>query len=482
MPCRAAFANTRSIDNNTAPANAAMPRVEPDHTIDKTADSIGFTRSLADWTSTVDDVEIGTLAFIWARHAMLDWIAVTTAAAREPLVEMLTAEYASRQALPCALLGSPLRADAAQAALINGAAGHALDFDDVASAMHGHPTVPVAPAALAVAQAVGATGKDLLRALILGHEVECRVGEVVGAEQYRLGLHPTGTTGTLGAAAACARLAGLDPVRTAHALGLAATQAAGLKCMFGTMAKPLHAGKAAMNGVMAARLAARGFTANPDGIECEQGFGRTQAPAATTFPATFEPRAGMAIERTLFKFHASCYLTHSTIEAVGQVCREHRIDLDALESMTIFVSGPHRGVCDISSPLTGLEIKFAIQHLAAMAMDGAPTASLALYSDETAHKPRYVKARQRIALKVVPGTERNAARVEILTRDGRTLGAQANVAVPATDLALQWRRLVDKAQAIVVPRIGAAKFAKLVSVVDSLDRLPSVEPLFEAIQ
>ncbi len=150
--------------------------------------------------------------------------------------------------------------------------------------------------------------------------------------------------------------------------------------------------------------------------------------------------------------------------------------------MTIFVSGPHRGVCDIPSPQTGLEIKFAIHHLAALAMDGAPTASLAVYSSETAHAPRYVRARQRIALEVVPGADRNAATVEILTTDGRTLRGQANVAVPASDLGMQWRRLVDKAQAIVVPRVGAAKFAKLVSVVETLDRLPSVEPLFEAIQ
>ncbi|BDB27359.1 MmgE/PrpD family protein [Cupriavidus sp. P-10] len=457
--------------------------METDNIIENAAGSGGFTHALAHWVSTVDDAGIGAPAFAWARHAMLDWIAVTIAAAHEPLVEMLAAEYASgSRDLPCALLGSRLRAEAAQAALINGAAGHALDFDDVASAMHGHPTVPVAPAALAMAQATGASGRDLLRALILGHEAESRIGEVVGAEQYRLGLHPTGTTGTLGAAAACARLGGLDPSATAHALGLAATQAAGLKCMFGTMAKPLHAGKAAMNGVMAARLAARGFTANPRAIECEQGFGRTQAPAAPAFPQTFERRQGLAIERTLFKFHASCYLTHSTIEAVAAACREQRIDLDALEAMTIFVSGPHRGVCDIASPQTGLEIKFSIQHLAALAMDGAPTASLALYSTETALAPRFVKARQRIALEVVPGADRNAATVEIMTRDGRTLRAQANVAVPATDLAMQWRRLVEKAQAIVVPRIGVARFSKLVSVVDALDRLPSVEPLFEAIQ
>jgi 2-methylcitrate dehydratase PrpD len=458
--------------------------VETDNTIDKAAagTGTGFTQAMATWISTVDDTEIGEPAFEWARHAMLDWVAVTIAAASEPLVEMLTAEYASPAALPCALLGSSRRAEVAQAALINGSAGHALDFDDVASAMHGHPTVPVAPAALALAQATRASGKDLLRALVVGHEVESRIGEIVGTEQYQLGLHPTGTTGTLGAAAACARLGGLDPTTTAHALGLAATQAAGLKCMFGTMAKPLHAGKAAMNGVMAARLAARGFTANPNGIECSQGFGSTQSHAAPVFPDAFERRTSMAIERTLFKFHASCYLTHSTIEAVRAACREHQIDLDALEAMTIFVAGPHRGVCDIANPQSGLEIKFAIQHLAALAMDGAPTASLALYSPETACAPRYVKARKRIALEVVQGPDRNTATVQIMTRDGRTIRAQANVAVPATDLALQWQLLVDKARAIVVPRVGAAKFAKLVSAIESLDRLPSVEPLFEAIQ
>jgi hypothetical protein len=139
-------------------------------------------------------------------------------------------------------------------------------------------------------------------------------------------------------------------------------------------------------------------------------------------------------------------------------------------------------VCDIANPQSGLEIKFAIQHLAALAMDGAPTASLALYSPETACAPRYVKARKRIALEVVQGPDRNTATVQIMTRDGRTIRAQANVAVPATDLALQWQLLVDKARAIVVPRVGAAKFAKLVSAIESLDRLPSVEPLFEAIQ
>lgn len=441
----------------------------------------GFTGAMAQWLSTVDDTAIGPAAFVWARHALLDWLAVAIAANDEPLVTMLAAEYGGDALAPCSLLGGT-RAEVADAALINGAAGHALDFDDVASAMRGHPTVPVAPAALAVAELHRASGADLLRALVIGHEIEARIGERLGDAQYRFGLHPTGTTGAIGAAAACARLMGLDADRTAHALGLAATQAAGLKCMFGTMAKPLHAGKAAMNGVMAARLAARGFTANTAALECPQGFAATQAPDGEPLPADFERRDTMAIERTLFKYHASCYLTHSTLEAVAQARRKHGIGLDDMETMAILVSGPHRGVCDIARPRTGLEIKFAIQHLAVMALDGVSTASLSNYTDERATDPRLVRARERVTLRTDQGGDRNAAVVEIRTRDGRTVRESANVAVQASDLERQWQQLLAKAEAIVTPVLGNERFGRLVDAVQSLDRLPSVDPLFEAIR
>src|SRR6218665_3739125 len=187
-------------------------------------------------------------------------------------------------ALPCTLLasGGP-RARPHDAALINGAAGHALDFDDASSNMIGHPSAPVVPAALASAQIGNACGRQLLRALVVGHEVEARIGEMLGPSHYLHGFHATGTVGTFGAAAACASLRRLSEDQTAHALGLAATQAAGLKSMFGTMAKPLHAGKAAMNGLMATQLALRGFSANDCGIECPQGFALTMAPERHPF-------------------------------------------------------------------------------------------------------------------------------------------------------------------------------------------------------
>ncbi len=445
------------------------------------ASTTGFTRLLADWIAGTGESAISEPAREWARHVLLDWLAVGIAGSTEPLVAMLLAEYGGGADLPCSLLGSGQRARAHDAALINGSAGHALDFDDVASRMVGHPTAPVAPAALALAQMQGASGRALLDALIVGHEIESRIGELMGPSHYQQGFHVTGTIGTFGAAAACAHLRRLDASTTANALGLAAAQAAGLKSMFGTMAKPLHAGKAAMNGLMAAQLAARGFTAQEAAIECVQGFARTQAPMINPAPASIDTSAGFAIERTLFKYHASCYLTHSTIEAIRQARKHHRLTLDDLDAMTITVAGNHRGVCDIANPQTGLNVKFSITHLAALALDGADTAALDLYTDQTARDERYVQARQRITLQAVTATDRDTALVSLRTRDGRTITEQANVAIPATDLPAQWNRLVAKAHSIVTPVIGPARFESMVAAIRSLDRAPDLRSLLASV-
>jgi 2-methylcitrate dehydratase PrpD len=441
-----------------------------------------FTAALAQWISTVQDEAITASAWEWSKHVLLDWLAVGLAGASEPLVQMLLAEYGGGGEQPCTLLGSPMRARPHDAALINGAAGHALDFDDVASRMVGHPTAPVAPAALALGQSLGAGGRDLLRAIIVGHEIESRIGEVAGLSHYQLGFHVTGTIGTFGAAAACARLRGLDAGTTRHALGLAAAQAAGLKSMFGTMAKPLHAGKAAMNGLMAAQLAARGFTANESAIECPQGFAATQAPTVNRMSTVIDTSAGYAVESALFKYHASCYLTHSTIEAIRQARARHGVTLDALDSMTVTVAGNHRGVCDIANPQTGLNVKFSILHLAALALDGADTAALGLYTDETARDERYGRARARISLNVINASDRDSASVTIRLRDGREVTEKANVAIPAKDLGAQWTRLVGKARSIVTPVIGSQRFEAMVAAVQTLDRAPTLQPLLAALQ
>src|SRR6185437_14670616 len=154
---------------------------------------------------------------------------------------------------------------------------------------------------------------------VAGYETICRVGVAVAPGHYALGFHATATAGSFGAAAACARLLELDPARTAMALGIAATQAAGLKSMFGTMCKPLHAGKAAENGLLAARLAARGFTSRADAIECAQGFAATHGPDFHAQAALADPPGGYYLRGNLFKYHAACYLAHAPIECARAI-------------------------------------------------------------------------------------------------------------------------------------------------------------------
>lgn len=245
-----------------------------------------LTRALAEWVAGFTGAT--NTARLWARHALLDWAAVTVAGSREPLAAMLVGEFGAASG-PCTIVATGRRAAPHDAALVNGATGHALDYDDVNFMMHGHPTAPVAPVALALGEALGKTGCQVIDAFIAGTEVECRIGAMAGYGHYDKGFHATGTMGTFGAAAAASHLLGLNAQQTANALGMAATQAAGLKSMFGTMTKPFHAGKAAMNGLMAARLAARGFTAATDGIETAQGFAATQAPGFEPSPVRPDP-------------------------------------------------------------------------------------------------------------------------------------------------------------------------------------------------
>lgn len=272
----------------------------------------GVTRALANYSSGLrfDDIpaEVRTVV----RHCLLDWLGVTLAGSREDAARIVREEAMEQGGAPQAtLIGAGQRTSIGQAALVNGTASHALDYDDVHFAFLGHPTVTVVPALLAVAERDGRGGRDFLTAFVAGVEIGSRVGEYVTEAHYARGHHATGTLGAFSAAAGTARLLGLDAETSATALGIAATQAAALKSMFGTMCKPLHAGKAAANGQYAALLAKRGFSSRADAIECSQGFADTQSPVTETdgvldgFGERFHTR------NVLFKYHAACYGTHS---------------------------------------------------------------------------------------------------------------------------------------------------------------------------
>ncbi|WPZ32564.1 MmgE/PrpD family protein [Thalassobaculum sp. OXR-137] len=422
------------------------------------------TRALADWIAATPGSAVDARALRWARHCLMDWIGVTVAGAGDPLVAILLDEALADGGegdIPLVGLSQSLRPS--DAILINGAAGHALDFDDVNRTMHGHPTVAVMPAVLTAAIVEGRSLEQALRSFVIGYEIACRIGEMTGDGHYDTGWHATATMGTFGAAAGVCHLLGLDAERTAHALGLATTLASGLKSQFGTMGKPLHAGRAAQNGTKAARWAARGFTSRPDGLECVQGFWETQGPDAAPYDIDWTPGTPFLIERNLFKFHAACYMTHSAIEANRTLRTRHGIDPVQVKKVTLKVSEGSLRMCNIPEPETGLQVKFSLRHTAALALAGRNTGAVDTFSDAVANEPDLIELRRRVEVQPVKIDRSEASKAEVVVEltDGRVLHEIHDVGVPATDLDDQEAKLSDKFATLIAPLLGTARAQEL---------------------
>jgi 2-methylcitrate dehydratase PrpD len=410
-----------------------------------------------------------------AKQCVLDWFAVTLAAYDEPLACILRDQAGKAGAGTATIVGTSSRCAPAEAALVNGATSHALDYDDGHHLVGGHPTVAIFPAALAIAETLGSSGRDLLRALIVGMEAEAAIGSLALPEHYDRGFHATGTLGAFGAAAAAGFLLDLDETQMAMALGLAGTQAAGLKAMFGTMAKPFHAGKASSNGVLAACLAKRGFTAHADILDAPQGFLDTQGRSHPSRDIRLLP-PGEVILDTLFKFHAACFLTHSTIEAVSYLRDTYRFAPGDIASIDLHVHPGHLAACNIPSPQSGLEVKFSLRHLAALVVCGADTAAIGAYTDETAHRPDAVALHDFVRVHG-DGTERTAAEVRIGLKSGESINRAENVGVPLRDFPSQQVRLERKYHSLTQPVLGAEASERLCANIKSMDQAGDVETI-----
>lgn len=446
------------------------------------AETPGATASLASRIGQISYNSLPAPALTVARQCVLDWIAVTLRATDEPLVRMLYDQAVEDGGAPkSTLLGRIQRVSARQAALINGAASHALDYDDVNIRMTGHPTVAVLPAALALAESRGASGKDLIEAFAAGYETVCLVGGMVSPSHYGRGFHVTGTVGALGAAAAGAKLLGLDHERTRAALGIAATQAAGLKSMFGTMCKPLHAGKASENGLLAAQLAARGFTSNLEALECAQGFAATQSDTIHA-EVMSDGVHRFNLPDNLFKYHASCYQTHAAIDGIRGLREAHGFTKADIEKIVLRHDAGADTVCNIASPTSGLETKFSLRMLAAYAVLGLDTADIDSYTDEHTRHPALVALRDKVSVSFTPGWPITRSEVRIHLKDGRQLSSDRDSGIPEADLDLQTRRLLEKMHALAEPRLGTRLAREVADTVLSIDQLPDVRALTEMLR
>lgn len=418
-----------------------------------------------------------------AAQCVLDWVGVSLAAVGEPPPRILLEELASRGGVAQALaIGSVRWLPAACAAEYNGTLGHTLDYDDVHLAITGHATAVVLPALLAFAQQQqgNVTGARVLAALVAGCEMACRVGKLLAPGHYDRGFHSTSTAGSLGAALACAHLAGLSHEQASIAVGLAAAQASGLKAMFGSMGKPWHAGLAARNGLVAAQLAARGFSGPTDILENPQGFARAYSDDFHPGAALEEPEGGWHLRGTLFKYHASCYGTHACMEALLGLKRRQNFDAREVERVAVRVHDSFATVCNIPAPATDTEARFSLRACAAMTLAGLDTAVPATFgSDSLAHP---------VVRRLVPAVEvgfagelpKMASEVRVTLQDGREYRAFHDAGIAAQDLAAQQVKLEAKFHALVGRAVGEVPARRVARAVGELAS-SSIDPLGEAL-
>jgi 2-methylcitrate dehydratase PrpD len=415
------------------------------------------------------------------KQCLLDWFAVTVAGAQEELTDILVREAIEDAAKGGAsLVGRSETMLPSTAALINGAASHALDYDDVNFAMHGHPTVTVVPALLALGEQRKASGRLFVESFVAGYETAGRIGRLVEPSHYDRGFHATATVGSFSATAAAARMLGLDDKQLAVAFGIAATQAAGLKSNFGTMCKPLHAGTASEHGLRAARLAAGGFTARADSLECDQGFASSYSDHLNTDDALGEPPAGWHLRNNLFKYHAACYMTHAPIECAKELRLKSNFPPERVKRILLRLDAAADKVCNIPNPTNGLEAKFSLRQTVAMALTGVNTASLEAYNAAITQEPRIKALRDKLDIDFRTEWPHALAEMAIELDDGTTLEARHDSGIPWSDVAKQRRALETKFDGLVTPILGAAKTKRLHDAIDRIDTLADVGELARA--
>lgn len=454
-----------------------------------------ITSSIGQYLANVTIEDFPPDAVEAAKGAITDCLACMLAGSRENLADILHRYVASESSAPVAtVVGRGFRTSAANAALVNGAMAHALDYDDITQITKTHPTAVLLPAALAAAEAAGAgaTGRDMLLGYMAGFQVACAVGESLSEAYYDdLGWHPTGPLGAIGAAAAASRLMGLDPGQAAMAISLGASQASGLRQNFGTMTKPFHAGDAARAGVVSALLVRDGFTASADALEGRFGFIRAfsggRAFDAERVVDNLESKCYLVESGIEVKKYPCCGSSHLALDATFDLLSQGPIDPDAVEKIEVMVDfDPPRSLIH-SRPVSSLEGKFSMQYcLAATLLDRR--VGLNSFGDDQVLRPAAQSLIPLIDMRRFPGNEGKPSwtegfnEVDVYLKDGTVLRQQARRAdsgalrgVTMDDIRVKFRDCASLS-------LSAGTAAEVLSLLDSLEDSGPVSSLTDLLR
>ncbi|HXG52343.1 MAG TPA: MmgE/PrpD family protein [candidate division Zixibacteria bacterium] len=457
---------------------------------------MGITQEIADFVARTRYRDLPAEVIRLAEGFILDGLGVALAGSTEKgarIIQAYVREMGGRE--EASILGHGWKAPAPMAALVNGVAGHAMDYDDTQlstsrEAVYGlltHPTTPVLAAALALAEREKAGGRDLLLAYVLGVEVECRIADAINPRHYQSGFHSTATIGGLGAAAACARILGLGPEALARTLGIAASMAGGLRENFGTMTKPLHAGRAAENGAMAALLARAGHTAAPNILEAPRGF--YNAMAGGYDAAKISGRLGrpyFLVEPGIsIKPYPSGSLSHPAQDLILDLVKKHDLRPEDIASIEVGTNSNVPNALIYPMPKTALEGKFSIPFCMAIGVLERK-AGIAQFRDAKVRNPKVVDLMRRVKLYVdeeleALGYDQVRSRVRVHLKDGTVIEGRYDVARGHPEKPMTWEELCEKFRdcaRLVLPK------PRIDEAIDAVTRLKSggpIDPLLRAV-
>ena len=421
------------------------------------------------WSDAVDHEALRTF---------LNWMGCAVGAARHEAAEAALAAVKMLEPAPqSTILGRSEKVDMASAALVNGITSHTFDFDDTHLKTVIHPAGPVASALLALAEVTGASGRALLDALVLGVDVECRIGNMMYPDHYDRGWHITGSTGVLGAAAACARLLALDERHTAWALGIAGSQPIGMREQFGTMTKPFHPGAAARSGLTSALLAKNGFTASPKALEAPRGYAQVVSTKCDWSEVTGELGQRFEISFNTYKPFACGIVIHPTIDAASQL-RGQGVKPADVERVELRVHPLVLELTGKKDPQDGLQGKFSVYQGFALGLVFG-RAGEAEYTDEIVRREDIVALRRKVHATADPSIDEAAADVTVILKGGAKKQVFVENAIGSLARPMSDADLEAKFHGLADPVIGAARAQSLIEACWNLARAANVRALCE---
>jgi 2-methylcitrate dehydratase PrpD len=441
---------------------------------------MNLTRDLASFIEQTHFPDLPEHVIDQAKVCVLDWLGVALAGSRDPPARIATSLIRElRGRSESTIIGTDLRTSCINAALVNGILGHAIELDDIHEQAILHPAAPVLPAVLAVAERCGSSGVDFLTSVVVGYEVEIRIGLAVNPSHYQY-WHPTGTCGTFGAAAATSKSLGLNREQIMHALGIAGTQAAGLLAVFGTMSKPLNAGRAAQSGVLASLFAQKGFTSSTSVLDAPNGYLHATSQSMDSTRITEGLGDDYEILNTIFKRHASCGHTHGAIDALLALTTRYAVIPDNVETITV---GTYPIAVDIVGhnrvPTTSFEGKFSLPYCLAIALLSG-TVRVTDFSPEHLRDPTI----HALSNKVTVHSDREfhdarlgCAWVNIRTMDGRDLYHRVDVPKGYPTNPLTHAELETKFTSLASLVLPQAQIEQLIQTINNLEQLDDMQEL-----